>query len=74
VRPHAVHLSAAGPGLAGHIAHAAYLGGHMEYGVALDGIEAELFAIAPGVAQPFIPGQQVRVDFDPNGIAVVRPD
>jgi len=45
-----------------------------ERGVALDRIEAELFAIAPGVAQPFIPGQQVRVAFDPHGIAVVRPD
>ncbi|MCC6718049.1 MAG: ABC transporter ATP-binding protein [Acetobacteraceae bacterium] len=74
VRPHAVRLSATGDGLAGKVAHAAYLGGHMEYGVELPGIEDELFAIATDIAQPLRAGQDVRVRFDPGGVAVVRAE
>ena len=72
VRPHAVRLSPTGDGIPGRIAHAAYLGGHMEFAVALDGIAAELFAIAPETATPLAAGQAVRVTFDPAGLAVVR--
>jgi iron(III) transport system ATP-binding protein len=74
VRPHAVRLSAAGPGIAARIAHAAYLGGHMEYGVAIPGFEAELFATGGDVSAAFADGQDVHVSFDPAGVAVVRPE
>jgi iron(III) transport system ATP-binding protein len=74
VRPHAVRLAAAGPGIPARIAHAAYLGGHMEYGVAIPGLEAELFASGGDVSAAFADGQAVQVSFDPAGVAVVRPD
>jgi iron(III) transport system ATP-binding protein len=74
VRPNAVRLSADGPGLPARIAHAAYLGGHMEYGITLPGLDTELFAIAPDVTTPHIAGQDVHVTFDSSGIAVVRPE
>ena len=74
VRPNAVRLSTTGPGLKGRIAHAAYLGGHMEYGIDLPGIDVELFAIAPDVTTPHRAGQDIHVTFDPAGIAVVRPE
>jgi iron(III) transport system ATP-binding protein len=70
----AVRLSAAGPGIAARIAHAAYLGGHMEYGVAIPGFEAELFATGGDVSAAFADGQDVHVSFDPAGVAVVRPE
>ena len=73
IRPHALRFAPAegGTGIPGRIAHAAYLGSHMEYGVTLEGHEAELFAVAPDIAQPLPAGQQVRVSFDPAGLAVV---
>ncbi len=74
VRPHAVRLCPAGEGLAGTIAHAAYLGGHMEYGVALLGHDEELFAVATDIAHPLTAGQDVRVTFDPAGLALVGTD
>ena len=74
VRPNAVRLSTNGPGLPGRIAHAAYLGGHMEYGITLPGIETELFAIVSNVTTPHRPGQDIHVTFDPAGIAVIRPE
>jgi iron(III) transport system ATP-binding protein len=74
VRPHAVHLSPSGEGIPGRIAHAAYLGGHMEYVIDLPGIGTDLFAISSDIAEPIAAGQDVGVSFDPAGVAVVRPD
>ena len=74
VRPNAVRLSTNGDGLDGRIAHAAYLGGRMEYGIQLPGIETEPFAIVPNVTTPHHAGQAVRVTVDSTGIAVVYPE
>ncbi len=73
VRPHSLRLSPGqGEGmLPGRIAKAAYLGGHMEYEVAIDGVAAELFASGGDVTTPLHPGQAVWVGFDPAGLAVV---
>ncbi len=70
VQPHSVRLGAAGEGLAGTVAKAAYLGSHREYEVALPGLAHELFVVAP-VAQPLAAGEAVGVAFDPAGLAVV---
>ncbi|MCX7378732.1 MAG: ABC transporter ATP-binding protein [Alphaproteobacteria bacterium] len=69
IRPHALRFGA--EGIPARIAHAAYLGSHMEYGVMLEGHDVELFAVAPDIAQPLAAGQAVRVSFDPAGLAVV---
>ena len=74
VRPNAVRLSSDGSGITGRIARAAYLGGHMEYGIELPGIETELFAIVSNVTTPHRPGQDIHVTFDPTGLAVVRAE
>ena len=72
VRPHALRFGA--DGMPARIAHAAYLGGHMEYGVALPGHDEELFAVATDIAHPLVAGQEVRVSFDPAGLALVGRD
>ena len=74
VRPHSVRLAPSGPGIAARIAHGAYLGGHMEYGVSLPGLDSELFATGGDVSAALADGQAVYVTFDPAGVAVVRPD
>jgi iron(III) transport system ATP-binding protein len=70
VRPHSVRLDASG-GLPGKIAKAAYLGSHMEYEVAIEGVAGEVFVIGLDVAAPYTAGQAVGVAFDPAGLAVV---
>ncbi len=70
IRPHAVRLDAAG-GLPGRIAKAAYLGSHMEYEVAVDGVLHELFVVGQDVAAPLTAGRPVTLTFDPAGLAVV---
>ncbi len=72
VRPHALRFGA--DGMPARIAHAAYLGGHMEYGVALPGHDEGLFAVATDIAHPLVAGQEVRVSFDPAGLALVGRD
>jgi iron(III) transport system ATP-binding protein len=70
VRPHSVQLGAS-DGLPGKIAKAAYLGSHMEYEVAIEGVAEEVFVIGLDVATPYAAGQAVSVAFDPAGLAVV---
>jgi iron(III) transport system ATP-binding protein len=78
VRPNAVRLLPAAesqhPGLGGVVRKAAYLGGHMEYEVALDGLADPVFVISTEVAAPLQPGAAVRATFDSSGLAVVPPD
>ena len=70
VRPHAIRLDAQS-GLPGRITKAAYLGSHMEYEVALEGVADGVFVIGLDVATPSIVGQAVVVGFTPGGLAVV---
>jgi iron(III) transport system ATP-binding protein len=74
IRPQALLLTpdaAAGDALAGRITKAAYLGSHMEYWVAADGLSKELFAISPDVETPFAPGVDVAIRLAASGVAVV---
>jgi iron(III) transport system ATP-binding protein len=76
IRPRALRLERATEGLheglIGRIAKAAYLGDHMEYQVAVDGLAKELFVIDADVAAPRGAGDRVRVAFDAGGAALVR--
>jgi iron(III) transport system ATP-binding protein len=70
IRPHAIRFDIAG-GLPGRIAKAAYLGSHMEYEVAVEGLPQDLFVIAQDVATPRPAGAVVTLALDPAGLAVV---
>ncbi|WP_342362039.1 ABC transporter ATP-binding protein [Terrarubrum flagellatum] len=71
VRPDAIHLStsAAPDALAGTVKHAAYLGKHMEYTIAVGAIE--LFVVDKRVKQPFVVGSDVFVGFDAGGVIIL---
>jgi len=74
VRPQAFRLRSGGPAdgeLAGTVGKAAYLGSHMEYGLALDGFEPEVFVIAGDVTAPHSVGERVGVSIDPAGAAII---
>jgi iron(III) transport system ATP-binding protein len=74
VRPQAFRLRAGEPKdseIGGTIRKAAYLGSHMEYGVALDGISDEVFVIDGNVGTPFEPATRVAVTVDPSGAAII---
>jgi iron(III) transport system ATP-binding protein len=73
IRPEALLVGGDGGGdsLRCRVAKAAYLGSHMEYWVLAEGLEKELFVIAPEVAAPLRAGQEVPVRLAPHGIAVV---
>jgi iron(III) transport system ATP-binding protein len=74
IRPQAISLrmGAAGPNeLLGRVTRAAYLGSHMEYWVAAEGLTTELFVIAPDVAAPLPVDVQVGIRLAPSGVAVV---
>ena len=73
IRPRAVRLGAEAGGLAGRIAKAAYLGDHMEYQVAMDGLAKELFVIDANVAMPRDAGARVGIELDARGAALVPP-
>jgi iron(III) transport system ATP-binding protein len=73
IRPRAVRLGPAGGGLIGRIAKAAYLGDHMEYQVAVDGLAKELFVIDANVAAPLDTGASVGIVLDAAGAALVPP-
>ena len=62
-----------GGGLDGHIAKAAYLGDHMEYQVAVDGLAKGLFVIDANVAVPLEVGACVGIVLDAAGAALVPP-
>ena len=74
IRPQALLLTpgAAGPdALPGRISKAAYLGSHMEYWLAAEGLTKELFVIDPDVVAPMAPGADVAIRLAPSGVAVV---
>jgi iron(III) transport system ATP-binding protein len=74
VRPQAFRLRAGGPEpgeIAATVRKAAYLGSHMEYGLALDGLESEAFVIAGNVSTPHAAGERVGVSIDPAGAAII---
>jgi iron(III) transport system ATP-binding protein len=73
IRPRAVRLGPAGGGLIGRIAKAAYLGDHMEYQVAVDGLAKDLFVIDANVATPLGTGASVGIVLDAAGAALVLP-
>jgi iron(III) transport system ATP-binding protein len=50
---------------------AAYLGSHMEYGLALDGMEPEIFVVDGNVGQPHAVDARVGVGIDPSGAAII---
>ena len=75
VRPQALLLArSAGrsDALTARVSKAAYLGSHMEYWVAVEGLSKELFVIAPDVEAPFVPGQEVAVTLALSGVALVQ--
>jgi iron(III) transport system ATP-binding protein len=70
IRPEAVTLSSANDAaMPGVVRKAAYLGGSMEY--TIDTEVGPLFAISPGVAQPYAPGTRVSVTFASHGVVVI---
>jgi iron(III) transport system ATP-binding protein len=74
VRPQAFQLRPAGPEpgeIGGTIRKAAYLGSHMEYGLTLDDLDAEVFVIAGNVAKPHAAGDRVGVAIDAAGAAII---
>ncbi len=81
VRPNAVRLlplvagsGVVGASLTGVVRKAAYLGGHMEYEVALEGLAEPVFVTSTEVAGPLHAGAAVRAAFDGSGLALVPPD
>jgi iron(III) transport system ATP-binding protein len=78
VRPQAFRLRSGGPAageIAGTVRKAAYLGGHMEYGILLDGLDMEVFAITGDVMTPHSEGERVGVGIDVAGAAIIpSPD
>ena len=70
IRPNAISLDGT-PGLPARITKAAYLGSHMEYEFAIDGVADNVFVILPDVANPLTPGMTVNITLDPAGVAVV---
>ncbi|MDR3534409.1 MAG: ABC transporter ATP-binding protein, partial [Rhodopila sp.] len=76
VRPQALRLAhgAIGPVLPGQIRKASYLGSHMEYEVALDGIAGEFFVSDPDVARPLAAGDPAGILVDPAAVALVPPE
>jgi iron(III) transport system ATP-binding protein len=73
IRPQALLLGGddGGDSLHCRVAKAAYLGSHMEYWVAAEGLAKELFVIAPDVTAPLAAGQEVSIRLAPHGVAVV---
>ena len=74
IRPQALLLgpgAAANDALHGRISRAAYLGSHMEYWVAADGLARELFVVASDLAGAFPPGAHVTIRLAPSGVTVV---
>jgi iron(III) transport system ATP-binding protein len=71
IRPEAIRLADSGPGIAGQIARATYMGAHTEYLIATP--LGELFAIHPDRLQRRAAGSAVMVTLDPEGVVLVRP-
>jgi iron(III) transport system ATP-binding protein len=71
VRPQALLLTRDTDGMTGRITKAAYLGSHMEYSIAVSGLDRELFVIAPNVEAPFATDDVVGVTLARAGVALV---
>jgi iron(III) transport system ATP-binding protein len=74
VQPHAIRLTAGAARsgeLPGVLRRAVYLGNHMEYEVAVDGLADPLFVVDAAIAAPLTPTSDVSVRFNPDGIALV---
>ena len=74
MRPQAVRLRGGGPRaneLAGTVRKAAYLGGHMEYEVTLDGVPRDVLAVDTDVAHPLHPGAAVAASIAPGDATIV---
>ena len=74
VRPQAFRLRGGAPEageIGGTIRKAAYLGSHMEYELALDGIAGEMFVIDRDVAAPHPVDARVAVAIDASGAAII---
>jgi len=71
IRPEAIRLADTGPGIAGQVTRATYMGSHSEYLLATP--LGELFAILPERLRRRQPGSAVFVNFDPEGVVLVRP-
>ena len=71
IRPEAIRLADGGPGIAGQIARATYMGAHTEYLIATP--LGELFAIHTDRLQRRAAGSSVMVTLDPEGVVLVRP-
>ena len=74
VRPQSIRVQPRSPEaneIAGHVRKAAYLGSHMEYELAIDGLPGEVFVIDSDVLAPLLPGTAVAVAIAPGGAAIV---
>ncbi len=74
VRPQALHIHpgpAAAHEAAGQIRKAAYLGGHMEYEIAIDGVPAPALVVDAGVASPLEPGTPIGIAILATGATLV---
>jgi iron(III) transport system ATP-binding protein len=74
VRPQAFRLHVGAPRegeIGGTISKAAYLGSHMEYSLALDGLPEDVFVIAGNVSAPHAVNDRVGVSIDPAGAALI---
>jgi iron(III) transport system ATP-binding protein len=74
VRPEAIRIRAGtadADRLAAHVRKAVYLGGHLEYEVAIDGIDGEVLVIDPDTTRPIAPETPVIVEIEPHGAVLV---
>jgi iron(III) transport system ATP-binding protein len=77
VRPQAIRLregSAAAGELGGIVRKTVYLGSHVEYELAIEGIGAEVLVIDPETARPLAPGTPVILQLQTQGAALVPAD
>jgi len=77
VRPQAVRLyrdTARPHAFVGRVVKTSYLGDHMEYQVAADGLDKLLFVVDADVAAPFVADSAVGISFEIGGITLVPPD
>ena len=74
IRPEAIRIrprDGSANQLGGVVRKAAYLGGHMEYEIVLDGLPGEVFVTDRDVAAPLAPGTPVAVSIAPGGAVLV---
>jgi iron(III) transport system ATP-binding protein len=77
VRPQAFRLFGRAPQageIGARVRRAAYLGSHIEYELALDGVEGDVFVIDRDVASPHPADSRIAVSVDPSGVALIPFD